>query len=83
MEENNFQEVFTRQINNANVATAKVVEQEAFIQDQVVDEGGAGGNGGEDGDATIEAGESQEGAALDDSIVNLEDLLGDSDEELF
>jgi hypothetical protein len=34
-------------------------------------------------DATIEAGESQEGAALDDSIVNLEDLLGDSDEELF
>ena len=81
MEENNFQEVFTRQINTANVATAKVVEQEAFIQDQVVDEGGAGGNDGEDDDATIEAGESQD--ALDDSIVNLEDLLGDSDEELF
>ena len=59
---------------------AEVVEHEQEGQD-VIDEGGTGGDVGED--VTIEAGGSQDGAALDDSIVNIEDLLGDSDEDLF
>ena len=45
---------------------------------------GVGADGRDGGaDDTIEAGGSQDGAALDDSIVDIEDLLENSDEELF
>ena len=64
----------------AKLFPATEVEQE---DQDVGDEGGVRGNDGEDGNDTIEAGGSQEGAELDDSMVNIEDLLGYSDEELF
>ena len=54
----------------------------AKLLPDVGDEGGVGGRNDEENDI-IEAGGSREGVELDDSMVNIEDLLGDSDEELF
>ena len=63
---------------------AKLLPDTEVEQDDqdVGDEGGVGGRNDDENDI-IEAGGSREGVELDDSMVNIEDLLGESDEELF
>ena len=70
--------------SRSKMCPAKLLPDTEVEQDDqdVGDEGGVGGRNDDENDI-IEAGGSREGVELDDSMVNIEDLLGDSDEELF